>query len=454
MIMDKEKNKEFPSVKKSLDLFKKAEDLLPGGAQLLSRCPVRYAYGVSPIFAERAKGARFWDIDGNEYIDMTMGINSAILGYCDPDVDRAMMEQIRKSTIFSILHPIEVELAEELVQVIPCAQMVRFGKSGGEADAVAVRIARGFTGRDKIVFCGYHGWHDWYIAANLESPDILNRHLVPNVPTTGVPKCLRGTAIPFEYNDLSSLKEVLERNQGEVACVIMEASRTYLPQKGFLGGVKELAHKHGALLIFDEVNTGFRLALGGAQEFFGVTPDMALFGKDIANGYPLTAVVGRRDVMEVSREMFISSTFWDDNATLAAGLACIKKIRRENVIQHIWKMGERYVMEMRRLAYRIGVNAEIHGLPCMTSVVFKYEDISFVNQLNTLYCQELIRGGIFAGAPGYFIVSFAHQGEEIDKILMASERALMVVKKAVDQGSVNGYLKAEQSKPLFDKRMV
>jgi len=452
--MGKRESEGFPSVRKSLDLFRRAERLIPGGTQLLSRRPVRFAHGVSPIFAQKAKGARFWDIDGNEYIDMTMGINSAILGYCDPDVDRAVMEQIKKGTIFSILHPVEVELAEELVQVIPCAQMVRFGKSGGEADAVAVRIARGFTGRDKVLFCGYHGWHDWYLAANLESPDTLNKHLMPDVPTTGVPRCLRGTAVPFEYNNLSSLKETLERNRGEVACVIMEPSRTYLPEKGFLEGVKELAHKHGALLIFDEVNTGFRLALGGAQEFFGVTPDMAVFGKDIANGYPLTAVVGRRDVMEASKEMFISSTFWDDNSTIAAGLACIRKIRAEGVVQHIWKMGERYVAEMKRLFRRIGVKAEITGLPCMTTILFKYGDRSLVNQLNTLYCQELARRGIFAGATGYFVVSFAHKQEEVDKILMASEETLRVVKKAVDQGSVDSYLKAEQSKPLFDKRLV
>ena len=449
--MGKEHQKGF-SVRKSLEMFKEAERLIPGGSQLLSRRPIRFAYGVSPIFAERAKGAYFWDIDGNKYLDMTMAVNTAILGYCDPDVDKAVMKQIKKSTIFSILHPVEVELAKEIIKVVPCAEMVRFGKSGGEADAVAIRIARGFTGRDKVVFCGYHGWHDWYIAANLESPDTLNKHLLPNVPTKGVPKCLKGTAIPFEYNNLASLKEVLEKNKKEVACIIMEACRTTLPQKGFLEGVKELAHRYGALLIFDEINTGFRLALGGAQEFYGITPDIAVFGKDIANGYPLTAVVGRRDVMQASKDMFISSTFWDDTSTMAAGLVCIRKIKKEKVIEHIWKMGEYYVKGCKDIVQKLGIKAELKGLSCMTSIVFDYEDKSFVNGLNTLYCQELAKRGIFAG--GYFPVSFAHKEEEIDKILEAVEGALFIMKKAIDQGSVKGYLEAEESKPLFDRRMV
>jgi len=449
--MGKGEQKEF-SIRKSLEMFEEAKKLIPGGVQLLSRRPIRFACGVSPIFAQRAKGAYFWDVDGNKYLDMTMAVNTAILGYCDPDVDKAAIEQIKKSTIFSIIHPIEIELAEEIVKVIPCAEMVRFGKSGGEADAVAIRIARGFTGRDKVVFCGYHGWHDWYIAANLESPDILNTHLLPNIPTTGVPKSLKGTAIPFEYNNLSSLKEVLEKNKKEVACIIMEASRTTLPQKGFLEGVKELAHRHGALLIFDEVNTGFRLALGGAQEFYGITPDMAVFGKDIANGYPLTATVGRRDVMQASRDMFISSTFWDDTSTMAAGLACIRKIRKEKVIEHIWRMGEKYAEGWRGIVRKLEIKAELKGLACMASVVFNYEDKSFVNGLNTLYCQELAKRGIFAGA--YFPVSFAHKEEEIDKILEAAEGVLSVVKKAIEKGSVQGLLEAEESKPLFNKRMV
>ncbi|MCD6318214.1 aminotransferase class III-fold pyridoxal phosphate-dependent enzyme [Candidatus Aerophobetes bacterium] len=452
--MRKKQGEKFSSIKKSLEIFKKAEELIPGGTQLLSRRPRQAAYGVSPMVAERAKGGYFWDVDGNKYIDTVMAVDSVILGYCDPDVDKAVIEQIKKSTTFSLLHPIEVELAEEIIRTIPCAEMVRFGKGGGEADAVAIRIARGFTGRDKVAFCGYHGWHDWYISANLESSGNLNKYLLPNVPTKGVPKCLSGTAIPFEYNNLSSLKEVLEKNKEEVACVIMEPSKTNLPVKNYLNDVKELAHKYGALLIFDEINTGFRLALGGAQEFYDVTPDMAVFGKAMANGYPLTAVVGRRDVMEVSKDMFISSTFWDDNSTIAAGLACIRKIKREKVTDHIWKMGGRYAKGWNEIVRKLGIKAELKGFPCMTSIAFNYGNKSFVNQLNTLYCQELAKEGVF-GYIGYsFNISFAHKEKEVDKVLEAAERALSVVKKAIDQGSVKGYLKAEESKPLFDKRMV
>jgi glutamate-1-semialdehyde 2,1-aminomutase len=268
-----------PLVARSMELYRRALELIPGGTQLVSRRPTRYAHGVSPVFAARAKGARFWDVDGNEYIDWASGIGSIILGYCDPVIDDAVREQLALGTVYSINHELEVELAEELTRTIPSAEMVRYAKCGGEACAMAVRIARGVTGRDLVLFCGYHGWHDWYLAANLAEEASLNAHLFPGIEPTGVPKALAGTALPFPSGDLAALGALLDAHRGRVAAVIMEPLRSELPPPGYLEGVKALAREHGAVLIFDEVTSGFRLAVGGAQEYLGVTPDMTVLGR-------------------------------------------------------------------------------------------------------------------------------------------------------------------------------
>src|SRR4051812_21356608 len=264
-------------VRRSYELYRRAEELIPGGTQLVSRRPTRYANGVSPVYASRAKGARFWDVDGHEYIDWVSGIGAIILGYCDPAVDEAVREQISRGTTYSINHELEIELAEELSRTIPCAEMSRYAKCGGEACAIAVRIARGATGRDKILFCGYHGWHDWYLAANLAAEANLNAHLFPGIEPIGVPRALAETVSPFPYGDLAALGRALEDRRGKVAAVIMEPLRSELPPAGYLEGVRSLCDDHGALLIFDEVSCGFRLSLGGVQEFTGVTPDLAVF---------------------------------------------------------------------------------------------------------------------------------------------------------------------------------
>src|SRR4051812_3432023 len=250
-------------VRRSLELYRRALQLIPGGTQLVSRRPTRYANGVSPVYAVRAKGARFWDVDGHEYIDWVSGIGAIILGYCDPVVDEAVREQLSRGTMYSINHELEVELAEELVRTIPCAEMVRYAKCGGEACAIAVRIARGVTGRDTVLFCGYHGWHDWYLAANLGADANLNAHLFPGIEPTGVPRALAGTAVPFAYGDLPVLGQALDDRRGQVAAVIMEPLRSELTPAGYLEGVAKLAREHGAVLIFDEVSSGFRLHLGG-----------------------------------------------------------------------------------------------------------------------------------------------------------------------------------------------
>lgn len=436
---------------KSVELYERGEAIIAGGTQLLSRHPRMFAYGVSPIYAERAKGCRIWDIDGHEYIDLLAGVGTIHLGYAYEPVDKAAHEQIDKGTMYSINSPLEVELAEMLIETVPCAEMVRYAKGGGDADAVAVRIARGYTGRDKILFCGYHGWHDWYIAANLKDAK-LDQHLLPGVPARGVPKALAGTAIPFEYNNLDSLKAAFDANKGEVAAVIMEACRNQLPRDGFLEGVRRLCDENGAVLIFDEVVTGFRLAMGGAQEYFGVQPDIAVFGKAIGNGYPLAAVVGRREVMECVSEMFISSSFWSDPISLAAGVAIQKVMRNEPVIEHLWKMGERFTEGMLAVAKDFGLPLEFHGLAPITHSGFYPEDSSKAKPLMTLYIQEMAKRGVHCAGANY--IMYALGPDDVDEVIAAFADAAPVLSDALKKDRIMDLLEAPLAMTPFQRRLV
>jgi glutamate-1-semialdehyde 2,1-aminomutase len=273
-------------------LLERALRTIPLGSQTFSKSKTQYPLGVSPFFIQRGLGSRVWDVDANEYIDFINSLAAITLGYQDPDVDSAVVAQLRQGVIFSLPHPIEMEVAEKIVELVPCAEMVRFGKNGSDATAGAVRLARAFTGRDHVAVCGYHGWQDWYIASTAR-----NR---------GVPVATKALTHTWSYNDIASLEKVFQTFPQDIAAVMLEPMNLVEPQPGFLQAVKELAHKHGALLIFDETVTGFRYAIGGAQQAFGVTPDLATFGKGLANGYPISAIAGRADVMRLMED---SSSF-------------------------------------------------------------------------------------------------------------------------------------------------
>ncbi len=436
-------------VVKSLELFKKAEALIAGQTQLLSRHPSMHAFGVSPIYANRAEGCRFWDVDGNDYIDMTGGTGVVYLGYCHPVVDAAAIAQIKKGVAYPVNSPLEIELAELLKEAIPCAEMVRYAKGGGDADAVAVRIARAYTGRDKVLFCGYHGWHDWYIAANLTQADSLNSHLRPGIPSAGVPASLAGTAIPFAYNDLPDLQRKLEENRGQVACVIMEAARYLQPKPGFLENVRKLACAHGAVLIFDEVVTGFRYSRGGAQEYFGVMPDMATYGKAIGNGYPIAAIAGRSEVMQAVSTSFISSSYWSEPASMAAAIAIQTIIRNGDVIRHIWQMGERFQEGLLKLGKDSGLPLYVEGLPPVFHFGLKLER---PGAYMTLMTQEMAKRGVHM-IGGVYILA-AHQPTDIDAVLAALREVAAVLRKAVERGSVEGLLEVPEARPIFRRRLV
>ena len=422
----------MPDIQRSLETFRRAREIIPGGVQLFSRRPELYLEGEYPIYVDRAKGATLWDIDGNEYTDFGMGFGPFCLGYCFDAVDDAVRRQIDRGTVYTLNHPLEVELAELLCEVIPCAEMVRYSKTGGEADAMAIRIARGATGRDKVAFCGYHGWHDWYLAGNLGDGTTLNAHLRPGISPRGVPQGLTGTTIPFEYNNLGSLREALEANRGEVACIIMEASRSEVPAEGFLEGVRELADEHGCVLIFDEVVTGFRLALGGAQELYGVTPDMAVYAKALSNGYPMSAVAGRREVMGGAGDQFISSLYWSDAIGLTAALTTVRYLRDHPVIEHLWRLGGKLKDGFNAMARELGMPIECVGQPPVTSLRFRFEDDAQDQAAYALYVRETLGRGFLGGRIHY--ITYSHTDENIDRFLEAARHALGAIRAALDAG--------------------
>lgn len=432
--------------------YERALGLIPGGTQLISRRPQLYAPGLTPPYAARAQGARFWDLDGNAYLDTMMCVGAAILGYADPAVDEAVVAQIRRGNASSVSSPLELELAEELVATIPCAEMVRYCKGGGEADAIAIRIARAYTGRDIALFCGYHGWQDWYLAANLAGEHVLDSHLLPGIQPRGVPKGLSGTALPFRYNDLPSLEEQLERHRGAVACIILEASRgASLPAPGFLEGVRALANAHGAVLIFDEVVTGFRIALGGAQERFGVTPDLATYAKAISNGYAMGAVVGRREVMQVAGELFISSTYWSDAVGLAAALATLRELRGRAALARVGELGAAFRERLDAAVAAHGLHMRAAGLPQQLAIVLdeRYGDARRL--LKDYYVQEMTRRGIFTSLG--VSLSAAHSEGDLDTLAEAWAEVFPLLRAALDAGDLAARIEAPPSVDAFRRQV-
>lgn len=406
---------------RSLMLLRRARQLVPGASQTLSKGPSMFVEGAYPAFLERGRGCRVWDVDGNEYIDFILGLASITLGYDYPAVTEAVAAQLKQGSIFSLPHPLEVEVSERLVELIPCAQRVRFFKTGSEANSAAVRVARAATGRDLLLSSGYHGWHDWYAVTTPRS--------------RGIPKSSNDLIVPFAYNDLASLETAFDEHRGKVAAVIMEPVLLEEPAPGFLAGVKAAAHRHGALLIFDEIVTGFRWAIGGAQECFDVVPDLATFGKGMANGLPLAAVVGRAALMNEFEEIFVSSTFGGDTLALAACAATIDEYRRRPVIEHLWRVGRRFQDGFRAVAARTGVPVVCAGYPVHPKITIVHEREETQRLLMSLFLQETARRGILFHFAG-FNISFSHTDAEVDVTLEACAEALAVVGEALADGRI------------------
>ena len=439
-----------PRIKRSMELFEHAKQIMPAGTQLISRRPTRFAYGITPVYAERAKGSHIWDVDGEEYIDWGSSCGAIILGYANPVVDEAVREQIAKGSIYTINHPLEIEVAEELIRTVPCAEMVRYTKGGGEACALAVRIARGATGKDKILFCGYHGWLDWYQAANL-SAGTLDQHLFPGIDPIGVPKALKGTIEPFKYGDQDDLDARLKAHDGELAAIIMEPIRSEVPPEGYLEGVRELATRYGVVLIFDEVSTGLRPAVGGAQEMLGVTPDLSAFAKSISNGYAMGAVVGKREVMEPASRMFVSSSYWSDCVGLAACRATLAEVRRRRGPERLRELGALLQSRMNDAISDVGLSATCGGFLHHPATTFHIDDTALQKKVVTLYIQEMSKRN-HIGYASYYL-NLSHTEEDIDSLVAASHEAFTVIKGGLDTGTIDDLLECEPQEDLF-RRLV
>ena len=419
-------------------MLERALRVIPLGSQTFSKSMVQYPVGISPQFATHAKGSRLWDADGNEFIDFVNGLACVLLGYGDEDVNSAVQRQLKNGVSFSLPSLLESEVAEAIVELIPCAEQVRFAKNGSDATSASVRVARAYTGRDMICVCGYHGWHDWYIGST-------TRNL-------GVPDAVQALTTCFTYNDLNSLEQRFAEFPGNIAAVIMEPMNQRYPDPGFLESVKLLCERNGALLIFDETITGFRFSLGGAQELFKITPDLATFGKGIANGFPLSVISGRRELMTLFNEIFVSGTFGGETVSLAAAKATIAKIRTHQVPKTLSERGTKLQQGIMKLINSFDLESilSVSGHPCWSFLNFSgNDDISHL-ELKTLFLQELFRQGFLS--IGTHNLSYAHSDEDIQQLLSAYEEILGVFAEVTRQGNINAFLKCKPLTPLFKVR--
>jgi glutamate-1-semialdehyde 2,1-aminomutase len=420
-------------------LYERALKTIPLATQTFSKAAQQYVSGVSPLFLKRGEGCRVWDVDGNEYIDFVLGLLPIVLGYQDKDVDNAIRQQLDNGIVFSLATELEAELAERLVRIIPCAEKVRFGKNGSDATLAATRLARAHTGRDKIAMCGYHGWHDWSIGTT-------TRNL-------GIPQAVRDLTITFPFNDIDALKVLLEENKDQFAAVIMEPASATDPEPGYLESVKELTHSHGALLVFDEIITGFRADLGGAQTYYGVTPDIGCFGKAMANGMPLSAVVGRADVMDLMEDIFFSATFGGETLSLAASIATLKKLEKEDVLPKMETTSIRLANGVKEIfaAHKIDRFFQISGPDWWKRITpIPSNNIETVI-LTSLLRQEMLANGLLMMSS--FNICLAHCNDEVVvSVFQKFDRIASTLNTALSSGSPTTFLHGAPIRPVFQVR--
>ena len=425
--------------------FEKSEELLerelkvsPLAAQTYSKSYRYFSKGYAPSYMDHGEGCRMYDVDGNEFIDFMCALGPITIGYNDPTVNDAVIKQVNKFASASLQSELEVELAEKICEIIPCAEMVRFVKNGGDATTAAVRLARAFTGRDIVLMSGYHGMHDWSVGASANNK--------------GVPVAVRNLTKNFVYNDLEDLEKKLQ--EFEVAAVILEPIQSNGPKEGYLEGVKELAHKYGAILIFDEVVSGFHYALGGAQELFGVSPDLVSFGKGMGNGYPISAVAGRRDLLEqISEGVFISTTFGGDSIAMAASLATLKLLEKPGYYEHINKIGTMILNGIQEKIdkYQLADVVSVSGMPAHGGVAFEgHGSLSYLD-IQSIYSQEMLKKGIYVFA--IYFLNQHHTEKEVQQYLDATDAAFAQIKKAIEQDSLDGILFGGKVNPVFKRNI-
>ncbi len=415
-------------------LWKRAKQIIPGGNMLLSKRPEMFLPEFWPAYFSKAKGCRVWDLDGKEYIDMSlMGVGTNTLGYGHPEVDDAVREVVAAGNMSTLNSPEEVQLAERLIELHPWADMARFARTGGEANAIAIRIARAATGKDKVAICGYHGWHDWYLSANLGDDENLAGHLLPGLEPKGVPQNLRGTVLPFSYNNFAELEALAKAH--DIGAIKMEVMRNQEPQGDFLQKVRKLASARGIVLIFDECTSGFRQTFGGLHKRYGVEPDMAVFGKALGNGYGITAVLGRRAIMEAAQTSFISSTFWTERIGPAAALKTLEVMQRVESWQQITRIGLGITERWQELARKHGLSITTSGLPALAAFAFECPNAL---AYKTLLTQEMLAKGYLAGTAVYACI--AHTAEVIDGYFAALDAVFALIAECEAGRDVRGLL--------------
>jgi glutamate-1-semialdehyde aminotransferase len=424
---------DYPSISKSDELYNRAKGLIPSVTQTLAKGPTQWIKGVAPKYLVKGKGSHVWDADGNEYIDYMMGVGPLSLGYSYPKVDEAIRKQLEDGITFSMMHPLEVEVAEMIREIIPNAEAVRYSKTGADATSAAVRLSRAYTGKNKILCCGYHGWHDWYIA-------VTARNL-------GIPEAVQAISFTFNYNDIDSVKNSIDN---DVAAIILEPVVFNEPKNNFLHQLADLCKENGILLIFDEMWTGFRMALGGAQEYFGITPDLATYSKAVANGMPISILTGKKEIMQLADEdIFFYTTFGGEALSLAATKATIEELRDKNVPKFLSEQGSKLKNGYNSIALKLGMDyTQAIGYNWRSMATFDEKAGDPLIQ-KSLMQQEMIKRGILW--QGFHNMSFSHTDADVDYTLQALEESLSVLKKAVDQNNLKEMLRGEPVQPVFRK---
>ncbi len=422
---------------KGQDLYRKAKTIIPGGTQLLSKRPEMFLPDLWPVYYTRSKGCEVWDLDENHYYDFSyMGIGACPLGYSDQEVNTAVIEAVGRGNMNTLNPPEEVELAELLIDLHPWAQMVRYARSGGEAMAIAIRLARAFSGNDTILFCGYHGWSDWYLASNLSDQAALDGHLLPGLQPLGVPRGLTGTAIPFHFNDTREFLNLWSAYQGKIGAIVMEPLRNTDPKTDFLQAIHQTAQDNQIPLVIDEITAGFRLCLGGAHLLYGYQPDIAIFAKGISNGFPMAAIIGKKEIMQKAQDSFISSTYWTDRIGPSAALATIRKMQRTKAQEKMILAGKTIKQIWTQTAEKVNLPIHVSGIDPLSHFGFDGPEPLI---LKTLFTQLMLERGFLASTA--FYASFAHEDETIAKYEQAVLESFSEIKTLVAQNQEKKALK-------------
>ncbi len=417
-------------------LYRRAKKVIPGGNMLLSKRPEMFLPNQWPSYFKKSKGCKLWDLDGKEYIDMSiMGIGTNTLGYGHPEVDEAVMKTVKDGNMSTLNCPEEVYLAEKLVELHPWADMVRFARSGGEINSIAVRIARAAIGRDKIAICGYNCWHDWYLSTNLNSDKNLDGHLLPGLQPNGVPRGLMGTTLPFNYNDIEQLEQLIKDNYGEIAAIKMEVSRNEGPEENYLQKVRDVATENKIILIFDECTSGFRETFGGLHKKYKVEPDVAIFAKALGNGYAISACIGKQEFMQAAQKTFISSTFWTERIGPTAALKTLEVMEREKSWEKITRIGGNISNQWKALAEKHDLSISTWGLPALSGYNF---DSSDALKYKTFVTQEMLKRGYLAANSVYACID--HTQEIVNGYFAELDPIFETIKSCEEGQDINSLL--------------